>query len=114
VSLLRDAYVTWPEASVRRWVLQYKEKIKTIAPVSDETFLRWFDLMGLQRHLKAILTFSRKYRRDHNSNYLQHIPRTLNYVVTEASRHAECESFSYFLNDVILPVWHKVSLSCAQ
>ena len=45
-----------------------------------KTFLRWFDWMGMQRHLKALLTFARKHVRDQQSHYLKHVPRTLNYL----------------------------------
>ena len=42
--------------------------------------MRWFNLMGVQRHLKAIGIFSRLKIRDGKSGYLQDIPRTLEYV----------------------------------
>ncbi len=58
------------------WVDAYFA-IAALKNVTRDTFVRWFDLMGLQRHLKALLTFSRKYHRDGQINYLQHIPRTL-------------------------------------
>lgn len=90
VSLLRDCYIDWPDALVIKLVLQYKEKLN-LAKVSNEEFLRWFDLMGLQRHLKALLTFSRKFHRDNNPNYLQHIPRTLDYIATVSARYPECK-----------------------
>ena len=54
-----------------------------------EQFLRWFDLMGVQRHLKAVGIFARLYLRDGKSGYLGDIPRTLNYVLEVASRYAE-------------------------
>jgi aminoglycoside/choline kinase family phosphotransferase len=42
--------------------------------------MRWFDLMGVQRHLKAIGIFSRLKIRDGKTGYLKDIPRTLQYV----------------------------------
>ena len=95
VSLLRDCYIAWPEKIVTKLVLQYHQQLSL--KISAEEFIRWFDLMGLQRHLKALLTFSRKYHRDGNANYLQHIPRTLNYILTVASRYPECQSLSRML-----------------
>lgn len=89
VSLLRDCYIAWPDEQVVKWALQYHEKL-ALPDVNAELFLRWFDLMSLQRHLKALLTFSRKFRRDNNSNYLQHIPRTLNYIANVSARYPEC------------------------
>jgi aminoglycoside/choline kinase family phosphotransferase len=113
VSLLRDCYIDWPEQIVQGWVLQYKEKIGSAAPVSDEIFLRWFDLMGVQRHLKALLTFSRKFHRDASQHYLQFIPRTLNYVASVCPRYEEAAAFNEFLTKIILPQLQKVSL-CEQ
>jgi aminoglycoside/choline kinase family phosphotransferase len=110
VSLLRDCYIAWPESQVKKWVLDYHAKIN--APVSADTFYRWFDLMGLQRHLKALLTFARKCHRDHNVNYLQHIPRTLNYIASAAPRYDEARDFTDFLGTEILPALDKVSI-CA-
>lgn len=96
VSLLRDCYIDWPDEQVTQWVLNYKNKI-TIKNVSADEFLRWFDLMGIQRHMKALLTFSRKFHRDNNPSYLKHIPRTLNYIKRISARYPEC----LFLHDFI-------------
>ncbi len=95
VSLLRDCYIAWPEELVTELVLQYRKKLSI--KVSESEFLRWFDLMGLQRHLKALLTFARKYRRDGNANYLQHIPRTLNYILNVSQRYEPCQALYNFL-----------------
>jgi aminoglycoside/choline kinase family phosphotransferase len=110
VSLLRDCYIAWPQSLVKKLVLRYKAIINSVAPVSDEIFLRWFDLMGMQRHLKALLTFSRKYHRDSNADYLQHIPRTLNYVAEASAQYPECCSFYDFLRTEIMPALDKVSI----
>ncbi len=98
VSLLRDCYVAWPEKMVNELVRYFWEK-RTLPNVSLNEFLRWFDLMGIQRHLKALLTFSRKFHRDHNSHYLQHIPRTLRYILTISARYPECQILQKMLED---------------
>ena len=90
VSLLRDCYIAWPESLVTHLATQYWERL-ALPQVSSETFLRWFDLMGLQRHLKALLTFSRKYRRDGDAKYLVHVPRTVNYITNISQRYSECQ-----------------------
>jgi aminoglycoside/choline kinase family phosphotransferase len=113
VSLLRDCYIDWPEAFVTEMVLQYKTKIGSAAPVSDEIFMRWFDLMGLQRHLKALLTFARKFHRDGIGQYLQFIPRTVNYVATICPRYPEAAPFNEFLTRVVMPQQERISL-CEQ
>lgn len=101
VSLLRDCYIAWPDELVNQLVLQYWEKLNLTA-VSSEEFLRWFDLMGLQRHMKALLTFSRKLHRDGNANYLQHIPRTLEYIQKVSARYPECSALHEFITNQVL------------
>jgi aminoglycoside/choline kinase family phosphotransferase len=59
--------------------------------------------MGMQRHLKAIGIFSRLNLRDHKANYLNDIPRTLNYVLAQADAYPEFAEFSAFLHQSVLP-----------
>lgn len=89
-SLLRDCYISWPDTLIEKLILNYREKIN-LSQVSKDEFLYWFDMMGLQRHMKALLTFSRKLHRDQNYNYLQYIPRTLEYILKVSSRYPECK-----------------------
>lgn len=83
VSLLRDCYIAWPRDQVVDWVSQYFKQAQAIGlleDVSEKQFLSWFDLMGIQRHLKASGIFARLNYRDGKSGYLKDIPRTLGYV----------------------------------
>ena len=77
VSLLKDCYINWPREKIEEWVTYFQseaEKQNIIKPVSREAFLRWFDLMGLQRHLKVAGIFSRLKHRDGKTGYLKDIP----------------------------------------
>ncbi len=112
VSLLRDCYIAWPEDQVKKLVLEYKGQLNISS--SNDEFLRWFDLMGLQRHLKALLTFSRKYRRDGDANYLKHIPRTLNYIMQESQYYPECQAFQGFLYNVMMPAQQERIALCVE
>jgi aminoglycoside/choline kinase family phosphotransferase len=103
VSLLRDCYIAWPDSLVTKWVLAYREKIN-MGTVSADEFLHWFDVMSLQRHMKALLTFSRKFRRDGNPNYLRHIPRTLNYIIAESAKIQECKALHQFISEQVVTV----------
>ena len=70
VSLLRDCYIDWPKEQVRGWVNRYKAQLSEVGmlqEVSQDTFLLWFDWMGMQRHFKALFTFARKRIRDLNA-----------------------------------------------
>lgn len=93
VSLLRDCYITWPDEVVTKLVLQYWQNLN-LPHVTADQFLFWFDMMGLQRHLKALLTFSRKLHRDGNASYLQHIPRTVSYIEKVSARYSNCQVLS--------------------
>jgi N-acetylmuramate 1-kinase len=92
VSLLRDCYVAWPRERVEAWVREYRALARAagLATGTDEQrFLRWFDWMGVQRHLKAAGIFARLNHRDGKPGYLNDIPRTLAYVTDVTERYAE-------------------------
>lgn len=107
-SLLRDCYISWPENLIEQWVTEYFNRLQEADLIhsSRGQFQRWFDLMGLQRHLKAIGIFARLQLRDCKPNYLQDIPRTMDYVTGICSQYPELSAFHQFLNHRILPVNH--------
>jgi len=112
-SLLRDCYIDWPAEKVKNWALSYLAKLQAqqcCVDVSAETFLRWFDFMSMQRHLKALLTFARKKVRDEQPQYLQHVPRTLNYVLQVSAQYPELQALHQFYAANA----NKVVLACAQ
>lgn len=92
VSLLRDCYVAWPIERVRAWVGDYRRMAGAAGlnvGESEMQLLRWFDLMGVQRHLKAIGIFARLWHRDGKRGYLNDIPRTLDYIRQVAPHYPE-------------------------
>jgi N-acetylmuramate 1-kinase len=100
VSLLKDCYIAWPAQRVRAWVLEYREKLLEDGFALDATpseFMRWFDLIGLQRHIKVLGIFARLYYRDGKAQYLKDLPRVLDYVRETAPRYAESAAFGEFL-----------------
>lgn len=106
VSLLRDCYVAWPRADVERWVRQYVDRIHVTEVTRGVTYarmLRWFDLMGVQRHLKATGIFARLNHRDGKPGYLNDIPRTLGYVADVSDRYAELAGLKVLLGAVTAP-----------
>jgi aminoglycoside/choline kinase family phosphotransferase len=105
VSLLRDCYIDWEAEQVERWMTAYYQRLQQAELIHCELsqFKRWFDLMGMQRHLKAIGIFSRLNFRDNKPDYLNDIPRTLNYITTQAAAYPELAEFSAFLNEYVLP-----------
>ncbi|HEX5340171.1 MAG TPA: phosphotransferase [Gammaproteobacteria bacterium] len=91
VSLFRDAFLSWDEACVTAWCLQYRELAKRAGlPVQDAPeFIRALDWMGLQRHLKVLGIFARINYRDGKPQYLADTPRFLNYVCSIGARYPE-------------------------
>ncbi len=106
VSLLRDCYIEWPQERVLHWVDVYRANAaRARLPVGSERaqFLRWFDLMGVQRHLKAIGIFARLRQRDGKPGYVGAIPRTLAYVMRVSARHRELAPLHRLLQELALP-----------
>jgi len=89
VSLLRDVYVELHPRDVERLALHFRD-IKGL-DVDDETFIRWFDFMGLQRHIKILGIFARLAIRDGKKCYIKDIPLTLKYVLDVASKYPELD-----------------------
>lgn len=106
VSLLRDCYVVWPQAQVEWWVDCFrKEAIMqgSIPPVDAASFQRWFDLMGLQRHIKVLGIFARLNHRDGKANYLNDLPLVLSYVLEVGSRYHETSELVEWMRSVGIP-----------
>ena len=100
VSLLRDLYIAFDPALVEKLALSFRDK-KGL-DVDDETFLRWFDFMGLQRHIKVLGIFSRLSLRDGKDGYLEDIPQTLRYIVDMGRKYEETRELADFLSDTVL------------
>jgi aminoglycoside/choline kinase family phosphotransferase len=100
VSLLKDCYVAWPAPRVRAWALQHREQLlaKGFALGATEAeFIQWFDLAGLQRHIKVLGIFARLYYRDGKSQYLKDLPRVLRYARDAAGDYAQTAEFAEFI-----------------
>lgn len=104
VSLLRDCYIAWPAEKVNQWMTQYYEQslANKLHHASRSQFKTWFNLMGVQRHLKAIGIFSRLKLRDNKSGYIADIPRTLAYVNAVSQNEASLEDFNKLLGELAL------------
>jgi aminoglycoside/choline kinase family phosphotransferase len=105
VSLLKDCYVKWPAERVAEWVSEFYGLLD--APmqeaISERDFVRAFELMGVQRHLKAAGIFARLNHRDGKPGYMLDIPRTLSYIVDLLPRHYELDFLIRLIDDRCLP-----------
>jgi len=89
VSLLRDAYMKLDARELRRLILLFRD-LKGL-DVDDETFMRWFDFTGLQRHIKILGIFARLAIRDGKKEYLKDIPMTLKYILEVGHKYPELD-----------------------
>lgn len=105
VSLLRDCYVRWTPDMVGEWLAYYwKEARRQGVYLSDwPQLVRDFDLMGVQRHLKAAGIFARLHLRDGKAGYLGDIPNTCQYLLDVSSRYVELSAFHDWLESRIIP-----------
>ncbi|MEE9352207.1 MAG: phosphotransferase [Thiotrichaceae bacterium] len=103
ISLLRDCYIVWPKEKVNQWALQYKAMAveNDLMPECDDSaFLRDFDLMGLQRHIKVLGIFARLHHRDGKAHYLEDLPLTLSYVLEIGKDHPETAPLVELFNEL--------------
>ncbi len=98
VSLLKDCYITFEREVIEALALEFRDK--KALDVDDATFLKWFDFMGLQRHIKVLGIFSRLHIRDNKDGYLKDIPLTLKYVLETADRYEETLALAQLLKEL--------------
>jgi len=100
VSLLKDCYIAWPRARGVEWVQRYRAQLLAAGGEGGQSaaqFLRWFDLIGVQRHVKVLGIFCRLWYRDGKSGYLPDLPRTLDYVREACTLYGELGELGQFL-----------------
>jgi len=108
VSLLKDCYIGWPRAQVETWVREYRARLlrrgsSALCGRNDREFLRWFDLIGVQRHIKVLGIFARLWWRDGKIGYLDDLPLTLDYVRDSSARYPELREFALWLERRVVP-----------
>ena len=94
------------EGGVVGWALQFRREAQAAGLATgrdDAQFLRWFDLMGVQRHLKVGGIFARLWHRDGKPGYLADIPRTLEYAVGSCARHEDFRELGELIARRVLP-----------
>jgi aminoglycoside/choline kinase family phosphotransferase len=99
--LLRDCHIAWDDARVRGWAEAHRQRLLAAgaldARVDARRWQRWFDLCGLQRHLKVLGIFCRLWYRDGKPQYLADLPRVWAYVRGVAAAHPELTDFAALL-----------------
>jgi aminoglycoside/choline kinase family phosphotransferase len=106
VSLLRDCYLKWPADQITPLLDNYIATINlqhSLPEIAREHWQRWFDLTGLQRHIKASGIFARLHHRDNKSGYLDDIPQTLSYIVDVSKQYPELVFLQQLVLNKVLP-----------
>jgi hypothetical protein len=99
VSLLRDAYVDLPEETVSDLLAYYLALNGRTG--EEREFRARFDVMALQRNLKALGTFGYQTTARRNPVYIQYIPRTLRYVRTNLENLPQFGRIHELLGDLV-------------
>ena len=104
-SLLKDCYIAWPRERIEAWVESYRRQAQDAGvDVGDRgQLLQWFDLMGVQRHIKVFGIFARLNIRDGKPGYLQDIPRIMEYVLEVVRRVPQLQPLRRLLEEQVVP-----------
>ena len=123
VSLVRDAYVEWPERQISEWIndfWQLQQQAALTTADSVEQLENDVNVMGVQRHLKVLGIFIRLSERDGKDRYLADIPKVMRDMLTELNWLAEQGSdemkqavmpFNQWLQDTVLPAYQNTFVS---
>ncbi len=87
VSLIWDRYISWPRQRIENWIEEFRLNFNP--EIASEQWLRYCDLMGLQRNIKIAGIFARLHYRDGKHGYLELIPRFYSYINDTLSRYPE-------------------------
>ena len=89
-SLLRDAFLSWPEEQELDWAVRGWQQARAAGlPVDADFGEHWraLEWMGLQRHLKVMGIFCRLKHRDGKARYAGDLPRFFGYATRVATRY---------------------------
>ena len=95
ISLLWDRYIDWPRAQLESWIEEFRVALEL--DIETQQWLRYCDLMGLQRNFKIVGIFARLYYRDGKNGYIEMIPRFYGYLLETLRRYPE---FKQILNSL--------------
>lgn len=91
VSLLRDAYIFWPQTTQNKWLEEYR---RGAARNNAAELTRDFNVAGAQRGLKVLGIFARLYYRDGKDSYLRDMPRVRKHLLSACAALPELRGLS--------------------
>jgi len=110
-SLLKDCYITHTEEQIKILMDEYLIALNNSKlldkNIEEAQFRVWFDLIGLQRHLKVLGLFLRLAVEEGKSIYLSDLPRVFNYVLEVTAKYQKLHDFNSWLKKEALPLLDK-------
>ena len=97
-SLLQDSYIEFDKDKIQELVLYFRDK-KGLQ-VEDALFLKWFDFVSMQRHIKVLGIFARLFKRDAKEGYLKDLPLTLKYLFDTTKLYDETKALHQILKEL--------------
>ncbi len=97
ISLIWDRYIAWPRDRIENWIELFR--IELGLDIEPARWMRYCDLMGLQRNIKIVGIFARLHYRDGKQGYLEMIPRFYDYVTDTLRRYPEFKQMSAIMED---------------
>jgi aminoglycoside/choline kinase family phosphotransferase len=101
VSLLRDAYIEWPQEQQIEWAVRYWERARAAGvPVPSDFGELWraMEWIGLQRGLKVLGIFARLYHRDGKDRYLADLPLVMRHTRRVVERYTAFDELRRLLD----------------
>jgi len=102
-SIFKDCYIEWPRDTQLKWLQNYYDRIISAAPgisLSFKQLVRWYDLTGLQRHLKVLGIFCRLNYRDAKNQYLLDLPLVEKYIIEVLTIYPELNDFKIVFKQI--------------
>lgn len=97
ISLAWDRYIHWPRESIEGWMEDMRLRLDTA--IDRDDWIRYCDLMGLQRNLKVVGIFARLFHRDGKQGYVEMIPMFYRYLLDVLPRYPGFSAFNQLLED---------------
>lgn len=101
-SLLRDSYVTLDENLTQNLLMRFYEDVKSLANESCDRFLHVFDIMCLQRNIKALGTFGYQMNVVGSDRYSSSIFRAVQHIENNLSRNPDLLPNPQLIRDLAL------------
>lgn len=102
VSLLKDSYIQWNTKDICQISDEFRQKYNQLnnTTIDSGQWQKWFDLMGVQRHLKILGVFCRLDYRDNKPNYLKDLNLTLCYIKQTCDKYEELLPLLNLINQI--------------